>query len=165
MKTTNTEKDPDREWLRRMADAEELSGSIAVGGLAADLGVLRKCEQPGDSESVTAAIALAKLVEFWRRKHELTVEGLAKRANLSEVDVLSVESGELIPEPRVLRELSEVLFVSYTKLLHVAGYVSRRDDWLSTAARHFATRSEPNSRLTPLEDAALKEFLSELTGG
>lgn len=33
---------PDPEWLRRMADAEDACGSVSVGGLAADLGLYQE---------------------------------------------------------------------------------------------------------------------------
>lgn len=163
MSTMNTPKPVDREWLRRMADAEERCESISVGGLAADLGELRKPAQGlVGVESVSSVVALAKLVELWRRQHRLTVEDFAKRANLAEVDVVGLESGEIVPEPRVLFQISQAIKISYDKLMRIAGHIVERDEHLSTAAVRFAARSESMEKLTRQEQEALHEFINTL---
>lgn len=85
--TTNMKHDgrPSREWLRRMADAEDRCESVAVGGLAADVGMF---EGGAPSESPRV---FGRLIEFARRSHGLSVEDLAKRADVELAELLSVE--------------------------------------------------------------------------
>lgn len=163
MSTTNAPKPIDREWLRRMADAEEGCASISVGGLAADLGMVRRPDRTaGGVEAVSAAVALSKLVQLWRRKNRMDVSQFARHANLAEVEVVGVESGELVPEPRVLFQLSQAIKVSYDKLMLVAGHVVERDERLAIGAVRFAARSEPMEKLTREEEEALHEFINLL---
>jgi len=162
MSTMNTSNPIDREWLRRMADAEEQCPSISVGGLAVDLGVLSPERRPMALAAVNAAVALAKLVELWRRQHRLTVEEFAKRANLTEAEVVGLESGEIVPEPRTLFQVSQVIPVSYDKLMHVAGHVRQCDERLSNGAVRFAARSESMEKLTLQEEEALHDFVNLL---
>ena len=160
----NSSKPVDREWLKRMADAEEQCPSVAVGGLAVDLGLIDQAREPMGLAAVNAATAIARLVELWRRQQGLTVEIFAARANLTEAEVVAIESGEIIPEPRVLLRVSEVMAVSYDKLMHVAGHVRVRDERLSYGAVRFAGRSESMAKLTAQEEDALDEFVRLLAG-
>lgn len=166
MNTTNTpnpSRPADREWLRRMADAEERCGSVSAGGLAADLGVFQSAALGFvGPETVSSAVALAKLVELWRRQNRLTVEEFAKRSGLDEVEVVSIESGEIVPEPRVLFQISQIIKVSYDKLMHIAGHMVNRDERISKAAYRFAARSESMEKLTRQEEEALHEFINTL---
>lgn len=162
MNTTNTPKPVDREWLRRMADAEEQCGSVSVGGLAADLGEFRSAALGTNAESVSSALALARLVKLWRREQGLTVEDFAKRAGLSEFEVVGVESGEMVPEPRVLFQLSQAIKISYDKLMYIAGHMIDREGQLMHAAYRFAARSESMEKLTRQEEEALHEFINTL---
>lgn len=152
----------DDAWLQRMADAEERCPSIAVGGLASDLGLHSQQREPSALAWVNAATALAKLVELWRRQQRLTVEEFARRSNLTEAEVVGIESGELVPDPRALFQVSQVIPVSYDKLLHVAGHVRQRDERLSNAAVRFAARSESMEKLTRQEEEALHDFVNQL---
>lgn len=162
MSTMNTPKPIDDAWLQRMADAEERCPSISVGGLAVDLGLHSQQWEPSTLATVNAATALAKLVELWRRQQRLTVEEFAKRSNLTEAEVVGIESGEIVPEPRALFQVSQVIPVSYDKLLHVAGHVLQRDERLSSGAVRFAARSESMERLTRQEEEALQDFVNLL---
>ncbi len=98
----------DREAFERRAfEAED--GCISVGGLAHRLGMFSQQREPMALATVNAATALAKLVELWRRQQWLTVEAFAKRANLTEAEVVGIESGEIVPEPRALFQVSQVI--------------------------------------------------------
>ena len=162
MSMMNTPQPMDDAWLRRMADAEEQCPSISVGGMAVDVGLHSGAHEPGALAAVNAATALARLVELWRRQQQLTVEEFAKRSGLTEAEVVGIESGELIPEPRALLQLSQVIPVSYDKLLHVAGHVQQRDERLCSGAVRFAARSEPMEALTRQEEEALRDFVNLL---
>jgi len=149
-----------RETLIREAVSHDES-CVSVGGLAESLGML---ETPPVQVAAPAigAKAFAKLVEFWRRQKQLSVEELAARAGLSEAEVLDAEEGDAVPEPRVLHALSGVLKVSYEKLLHLTGHVMERDQSIESAAIRFAARSESMERLNRQEEQALHEFIRAL---
>ena len=162
MSAMNTPKPIDDAWLQRMAAAEERCPSISVGGLAVDLGLYPRRPARSDLANVNAATALAKLVELWRRQQRLTVEEFAKRSNLTEAEVVGIESGEFVPEPRALFQVSQVIPVSYDKLMHVAGHVRQPDERLSNGAVRFAARSESMEKLTRQEEEALHDFVNLL---
>ncbi len=149
-----------REALIREAVKHDES-CVSVGGLAESLGML---ETPPVQVAAPAigAKAFAKLVEFWRRQKQLSVEELAARTGLSEAEVLEAEEGDAVPEPRVLHALSTVLKVSYEKLLHLTGHVTDRDQSIESAAVRFAARSESMERLNRQEEQALHEFIRAL---
>lgn len=161
--TTNTKYDdlPSHEWLRRMAKLEDRCSSVSVGGLAEKLGMLGSQQLPALPPKLEAK-ALAKLVEFSRRKKRWSVEDLASRSGLTPAEALDAEEGDTLPEPRVLFALSEVLKVSYDKLLRLTGYVTKRDQTVETAAIRFAARSESMERLNSEEEKALHEFIRAL---
>lgn len=147
------------ELIREAVSQEE--ACVSVGGLAENLGMLGVPQVPVGGATVGAK-ALAKLVEFWRREKQLSVEELAARSGLTEEEVLNSEEGDTIPEPRVLYALSTVLSVSYEKLLYLTGHKSNRDKTVQTAAIRFAARSESMERLSQHEEAALHEFIRAL---
>lgn len=142
------------------ASAEHAEESVSVGGLAVELGTIRgpfSNQLPPVSNK-----ALARVVEFGRRERQWTVEELAEKSGLTEAEVLAVETGESVPEPRVLHGLSGALKLSYPKLLDLAGHTAERSDRLSAAALRFAARSESMDRLDRHEQEAFHEFLKVL---
>lgn len=150
----------DRDSLIRAAVSHDES-CVSVGGLAETLGMLET--PPVQTAAPTiGAKAFAKLVQFWRRERQLSVEELAARAGLTEAEVLDAEEGDTVPEPRVLHALSTVLKVSYEKLLHLTGHVTDRDQDIESAAIRFAARSESMQRLNRQEEQALQDFIRAL---
>lgn len=144
------------EWLRKMAD-QEANGVISVGGLAARVEAASQA-----IPSPTERSALAQLVEWQRRKLRLTVEELAERSDVEVEEVLAIERGDGIPEPRTVVKLAQVLNLPPDKLLHLAGLASSRDPRLERAAVRFAARSAPIEVLTPEQVTALEEFVQTL---
>lgn len=49
---------PSREWLKKMADTEDACGSISVGGLASEMGMLRERERDCRELAERAVLAL-----------------------------------------------------------------------------------------------------------
>lgn len=150
----------DREALIIAAENER-EECVSVGGLAGNLGMLGVPQSRTSAPSLGAR-AFARLVEFWRREHGLSIEALAARAGLDEADVLDAEEGDTVPEPRVLHALSTTLGLPYEKLLHLTGHIANRDQRLETAALRFAARSETTERLSKHEEEALHEFIKAL---
>lgn len=147
---------PSEEWLRRMAALEDRSGSVLVGGLAGDLGMIhgRHPEQ---------LRVFGRFVEFSRRSRGLSVERLAVEADVDLAELVAVECDPTKqPSPRTVFQLARVLCVSSQKLLELSGLTSLKDSKLGLAALRFAARSEPSAQLSPDERDAFEEFVKVL---
>ena len=146
---------PDRDLLLRMGEFEDSCGSISVGGMAADLGMLPTTH--GDAQRV-----FGRLIEFARRKKSLSVEQLAERANVDLAEIVEIERDEaIVPEVRTVFQLATVLDLPSARLMEVAGLATPRPE-VNHAALKFAARSEPTAKLTREERDALEEFVKVL---
>lgn len=146
---------PRPEWLLKMADSEDSCRSISVGGMAADLGML----PPISDESHRV---FGRLIEFARRAKGLSLEQLARQADVDLAEIVEIErNDDAIPQLRTVYQLARVLGLSAGGLVEVAGLASPRPE-VSDAALRFAARSEPTATLTPTERDALEEFVKVL---
>lgn len=151
----NRNKGPSEEWLKRAAAAEDACPSFSVGGFAADLGLL---------PSVTTGVksAFSRLVEYARREQGLSVEQLAKQADVDLEAIVEIETkGSVAPEARTVRQLAKTLRLTPNTLMEVAGLTTPRPQ-VREAASRFAARSESTARLTHEEQEALEEFVKVL---
>ena len=147
----------DREAFLAQAVGED-DGCVSVGGLAVRLGMLKV-----DPMEAAHPRVFARLVEFARRAGGMTVEKLAKRADIELEDLVSIETDdEFIPAPRTVYRLAEALKLPVPKLLELARLAERRDEQLAEAAVRFAARSEPCGKLTHDERDAFEEFVKVL---
>ena len=156
MKTNGQHDEPSRKWLRKMAALEDRSGSVLVGGLAQDLGMLpgRAADRPR---------VFGRFVEFARRTRGLSVERLAEEAEVDLAELVAIERDSVRqPEPRTIYQLAIVLHVSSGKLLELSGLAEPRDQELDEAALRFAARSEPSAKLSSAEQDAFEEFVKVL---
>lgn len=145
-----------RDALLRRAFAEP-DGCLSVGGLACGL-------ETAKATGEATRLSLARLIELTRRHRQLTVEQLAKEADVDLVELLAIENAEDVkPEPRTLHRLAGFLKVKVEGLLELAGAVTNRQSRIGEAALRFAARSEPMAKLTPEEEKALNEFVRELS--
>jgi len=143
-------------WLRRMADAEDRCKSVAVGGLAHELGLIR----PGAPEGPRV---FGRLIEFARRARGLSVEKLAEEADVDLAELVALERDEdVAPTPRTVYQLATVLQLDTGKLMVLAGLADVEDPALNQAALKFAARSEPTARLSKAEREAFDEFVKVL---
>jgi HTH-type transcriptional regulator, competence development regulator len=148
----------DAAWLRAKAE-EENNGIVSVGGLVC---ALAKSEEESKAH-LAERVALAKLVELRRRQYRLSVEDLAKKADVDLEDVVSIERGEgTVPEPRTVHRLAQALELPERRLLELAGLVQAKDARFRKATVRFAARSEPVANLLPEEQEALEEFVGLL---
>jgi transcriptional regulator with XRE-family HTH domain len=146
---------PSKEWLLEMAELEDASSSVSVGGLAFDLGLLPAC--PSESQRV-----FGRLVEFSRRQMSMTVEQLAEKADIDLAEIVEIETQEsVVPQARTVFQLAQVLNLSCSRLMEVAGLTTPRNE-ISSAALRFAARSEPTAKLSDDEKLALEEFVKVL---
>lgn len=147
---------PSREWLQRMADAEDRCESVSVGGLATDFGMIEA------GVSSEAPRVFGRLVEFARRARGLSIEELAKSADVDLAELLAVEDAGKVPSPRTVFQLAKVLRLSTGKLMELAGLAEPKDTSLNQAALRFAARSEPTAKLSREEREAFEEFVKVL---
>ena len=156
---------PDREKLIARAIAAD-DGSVSVGGLAAELGMLRDASgaesRPMERPASYGVYAVARLVQLARREQALTSEQFALRFNLDLRELLDLEAARSVPEPRVLHQLSVALKVSYEKLLVLAGHRVHRDETLEREVLRFAASSGPMDKLSKAEAQALHDFVQAL---
>ena len=156
--TTETENNVhlNRERLLRLADVEEECGSIAVGGLASDLGMF----EAGEALQLPV---FGRLVEFLRREHGWTIEKLAEETDVSLRHLVAIEEDEgYRPEPRTVYKLANVFGLPVEGLSELSGLAVRRDEGLEEAALRFAARSEPTTKLTQEQRLALNELVKVL---
>ena len=149
-----------REWLLKMAELEDSVQSIAVGGMAEEMGMV-------PSRNADYPRVLSRLVELARRKHGLTVEKLAESSRVELADLVRIEDDdEYQPSVRTVYQLAATLKLPAEKLLALAGLVeSKPNQGLNEAAVLFAARSETNAKLTRSEKDALDEFVKVLVEG
>lgn len=147
---------PSPEWLDVMAEAEKGFPSFSVGGLACDMGPAVPTPAP------EARGAFTRFIDLARRKRNLTIEALAKTADLDLTELVGIMEDHSPPSTRAVYKLATVLGVSTRKLLELSGLAEVRDASLAEAAVRFAARSEPTAALTKEERAALDEFVKVL---
>jgi transcriptional regulator with XRE-family HTH domain len=142
-------------WLRHMADAEDNCPAISVGGLAQEFGMF-------PSPTVEPPKVFGRLIEFARRERGLSVEALANAASVDLAEVVAIETEhDVVPNPRTVFQLAQVLKLPASRLTELAGLAQPRKS-LSEAAVRFAARSEPTAKLTVDEKEAFEEFVKVL---
>jgi transcriptional regulator with XRE-family HTH domain len=145
---------PGSEWIRALADAEDRCQSVTVGGLAHDLGMLQGPEP---------LRVLGRLIEFARRAKGLSLEDLARSADVDLAELVAIERDmDMTPTPRTMSRLAHTLALPPGKLMELSGLAEPCDEALGKAALRFAARSEPMAELSKNERAAFEEFVKVL---
>ena len=152
----------DADWLRRMAELEDRCESVSVGGLAVDVGFYKTVsEQPIES---IAMDAIGKLIVFTRRRLRLTAAKFAEQADIELSDLVRLEHAKPIAlDPRTVAQLATALSVPVSRLMSLAGLSKNVDPNLQRAAVRFAANAEPLQKLSKEEQAALTDFVKELS--
>lgn len=146
---------PNRAWLTRMAEIEDSTESVSVGGMASDLGLV-------DATVSEHPRVFGRLIEFARRAKGLTVECLAESADVEVDEVLAIErDDETTPSPRTVYQLAQELELPAGMLTEVAGLTKPRQE-VSAAAIRFAAKSESTTTLSKAEREAFEEFVKVL---
>lgn len=157
-----------QEWLLEndihlIAELEE-GVSVTAGSLDIDA-FYRRVERQlasaqSDGSSPASVLAFSKFLNLARRERGLTIEQLAEQIDADALEVLQIEEGTKMPEPRIVANLAKALRVLPGRLMQLAGHVDA-DKQVVSAAYAFATRS--NSKpLEPEERDALNEFVKAL---
>jgi DNA-binding XRE family transcriptional regulator len=115
MKNINSNTIPNSEWLHRMANAEDRCASVAVGGMAHDLGRLHIA-------TIEAPKVFGRLIEFARRQRGLSVDALAQAAYVDLAEIVAIETEKnVVPTPRTVYQLAQVLCLPAPTLTELAG--------------------------------------------
>lgn len=106
----------------------------------------------------------SRLVNVARRNEGLSIEDLAKRADIDALELFQIEDNlDEAPEPRVVSALAKALRLPAGKLMQLVGHVSVLDPSVSGAAYRFAASSGSMQKLSREEKYALGEFVKALT--
>lgn len=150
------------EIARSMARLEE-GVSVTAGSLNTEAFYRRveRQKEAAEERSSPYSVVLGLFLNMARRDKRLSIETLAEQVDSSPLELLLIEEGHHVPEPRVLSKLSRVLEVPPGKLMQLAGHVQSLDQDVARAAYRFAA-SGSTKPLEPEERAALIEFVNAL---
>ena len=148
------------EWCILMAELE-LGHEVGAGLLAMDPILGADGMSDGSDES---RLALGKFVSLARRSRGLSIEALAKHADVEVGELLSIErDAQHLPETRTLYQLAIVFGVSQKKLMGLSGLTRPQDVRFVDEAIRYAALSESVARLTKEEQAALDGLIAVLS--
>jgi transcriptional regulator with XRE-family HTH domain len=148
-------------WLERIV-ADEVGHEIGAGALA-----YKPVDQNGvanDPRSEQEQVAFSTLIQFMRRKRRLSIEELAKVAQVDVVEILGIETDpHFEPKPRSIHQLANYFGLPVIPLTRLSGLADGRREKYTEAAIHFAAKSKGVQTLTRDEEAALSEFVKFLS--
>ncbi|MBX3424260.1 MAG: helix-turn-helix transcriptional regulator [Pirellulales bacterium] len=107
--------------------------------------------------------ALGRLIVDWRLEHGLSTAELADDAGFSVEVIEQLEKGSGLPSARHLLTLSELMELSFEKLLRLVGLVEEEADELHDAALRYlaqTSNSAPGSLESTLETLRFRKLLS-----
>jgi HTH-type transcriptional regulator, competence development regulator len=152
-------------WWLAMADSE---GDLPVAAGVPEADALPRAEQPSRVPTSLAAtetrLAFGRFINLMRRRRGLSVEQLARKADVDVSELLIIEDDvRHIAEPRTVYQLAQAFGVPQERLVELAGLTEPRDASLREEAVRFAANSRSVKHLTTEEDAALEAFVSVLS--
>lgn len=153
-----------KEWWIEKASQE---GNVTIGAGAPPRGRAADADQMEALANVSdpARLAFGKFVNLKRRQRGLSVEELARRADIDAGEVLLIEEDPYhAVEPRTVYKLALCFSVPQHRLMQLAGLTRERDPGFQSAALKFAARSEGMQKLSADESAALEAFIEVLGG-
>lgn len=135
--------------LNRIARALNKKMTVVMSAADPQVGVVR--------------FAFRLAVQLLRRGRSLTVDELAKRADIDRNEVIAMERNQgYRPSPLTLHKLSRFFGVPERRMLVLAGAVKDVPAEMQECASRFAAHSESFSKLTAEEKKALDEFMQFL---
>lgn len=167
------------EWLLRVANEEE-GVRFSVGGWVTDLE--RKFGAGGPDDCIPAAPEVldaaaqstisepkpnplgnvfGQFLNMSRRERGMTVQQLAEATGMSPYEVLLLEDGKELPDPRIVSKVARTFSVPPRKLAQLVGHVIP-DAEVESAALAFAASSSTKP-LDPEQKEALHEFIKTLS--
>jgi transcriptional regulator with XRE-family HTH domain len=168
-----------REWLLRVAKEEE-DVRFSVGGWTSELNPVfsaEVAEAAASSNLVERSTLSAKLaagchpapfanvfgqfLNMARREKGLSVQQFAVSTGIDPLEVLLMEEGKEVPEPRIVSKIAQAFDVPTRKLAQLVGHIVP-DAGVTGAALAFAASSSTKP-LEPDQKRALHEFIDALT--
>jgi transcriptional regulator with XRE-family HTH domain len=151
------------EWLLRIANAEEdvrFSVGGWVSGLKEPIPIATTSESSPEARIQFESI-FGKLINMARRERGLSVPELAERLGIAPKEILLLECGTTVPEPRIVSTLARLFDLPPRGLAQVAGHIVP-DATTANAALAFAasTNTKP---LDADQKEALHEFIKALS--
>lgn len=155
-----------RDWLRRKieSDLEMETDAGAPVAVLESVGMFL----PGDLHDETSNVVQLKhafgvFIRQLRRRDQLTLDELARRARVDTEDLRQIECDpHFQPRPRVVHQLAEVFDVPLRPLMKLSGATIIRDERFEEEAYRFAAKSDDLSKLNRDEQRALNEYVKFL---
>lgn len=153
-------------WLNRRAEldenAEVSAGLPNIDSLVQEANALR--QTPG--EQLILGEAFGKLVQFLRSIRRLSLDDLARSADVEPSELVKIENtSDYRPEPRTVYQLAKVLRLPEKKMLELSGNMVVRDSEFTYEAERFAANAKHIDRLTSEQKDALVAFVRYLAQG
>jgi len=104
--------------------------------------------------------AFRLFVQMLRRRHGLTIDKLAERADIDRDEIVAMErNNECHPSPLTLHKLCSVFGIPERRMLVLAGAITETPEGFTERVSGFAAQSESFAGLTKEEKKALDEFV------
>ena len=147
----------------RMAQLEG-DAEIGAGRLAIDPVFDGDTAPVVDRDDEEPNIAFGRLINLMRRRWRVSLERLAKDADVTVTELVEIESDTRYkPALRTTYQLANYFKIPRAGFMQVAGLTALKNAHLSDEAVRFAARAEPTAELTPEENAALEAFVAVLS--
>ncbi len=147
----------------RMAQLEG-NAEIGAGRLAIDPVFDGDTAPVVDRDDEEPNIAFGRLINLMRRRWRVSLERLAKDADVTVTELVEIESDTRYkPALRTTYQLANYFKMPRAGFMQVAGLTALKNAHLSDEAVRFAARAEPTAELTPEENAALEAFVAVLS--
>ncbi len=118
---------------------------------------------PDDPGKGAIRDAFRLFVQLLRRNHKLTVDELARRADIDRAEIVAMERNiGYRPSPRTLFKLSRFYRIPESRFLVLSGAVKEVPQNFRDQASRFAAQSDSFATLTSDEKIALDEFMKFL---
>lgn len=116
-----------------------------------------------EADQLSSALTLGAYLRQLRRERKLTLRDVeeATGKDVSNAYLSQVENGRK-PSPDVLQSLADAYAVSYVDLMTRAGYLRDSSMPAPAGAKHGVLATFADMNLTPEEEAAMFEYLSQL---
>jgi len=151
--------------ISRLEDADYEGHSLSMlNRIARGLNkVMTVAMTANDPQVGVLRYAFHLFVQLLRRQRSLTVDELARRADIDRGEIVAMERNQgYRPSPLTLHKLGKFFGVPERRMLVLAGAVKDVPPEMQESASRFAAHSESFSKLTRDEQKALDEFMQFL---
>jgi transcriptional regulator with XRE-family HTH domain len=157
-----------QEWLQRRIDTDPVVDTDAGAPIVVlrDIGMFFSPELVGEDHERSDRLAhsFGVLIRQLRRRDNLSIEELAKRARVDAEQLRQVEHDpHYRAKPRLVHQLANVFDIPDRSMMILAGAMVANDNALEEEAERFAAMSDDMSKLTKDEQRLLNDFVKFLS--